>query len=139
MRHEHRNIQHWIKRKYATRFRVEVEVDKTNYLPDRESHVYQPDVILRSDANEVLYIIEVENDPVRKALVGACILADYSIKALRQQAKPILIFIVYSEEGIRQMGNFRDKLEIAKEYCKDLSDVRIYTEKEFKVLDLDGS
>ncbi len=133
MRNEHRNIQNWIKRHYSPQFKVEVEVDKQNYLPDRERHWYQPDVLLRKRNGEVVCIIEVENDPVRKALVGATILADFSIKALKQRTKPKLVFVVYTDQGIRQMKNFKDKLEIARSYVKRLSDVEIYSEDEFKL------
>src|ERR1700738_3882788 len=100
---EHRNIQKWIEKKYSAQFKVLPETGRTNYLPDKARHWYQPDVILRSlnDPNDIRYIIEVENDPTRKTIVGACLIADCSVKAM-QDATAGLIFIVYSKSGKRQ-------------------------------------
>ncbi len=136
MRTEHRDIQEWIKRKHGHKYHVAAEVDRQNYLPDKERHWYQPDVILRDGSNEIRYIIEIENDPVRKALVGASILADYSLRELQQENRPRLIFVVYTEQGIRQIPNFVEKLKIAKQYCTYLGEIEIYSEKEFKALHL---
>lgn len=136
MREEHRRIQEWVKENYAQTYRVESEVDQQNHLPDRQRHWYQPDIVLRNGEGEIKYIIEVENDPVRKALVGACILADYSIAALGQRCKPALLFVVYTEQGIRQIPNFIDKLQIAKQYCPHLERIEIYSEADFKRLRL---
>jgi len=136
MRPEHREIQQWINRKCGHKYHVAVEIDRQNYLPDRERHWYQPDVILRDDNGEIRYIIEIENDPVRKALVGASILADYSMCELKQEARTRLIFVVYTEQGIKQIPNFKEKLAIAKQYCLHLGDIEIYSEKEFKTLQL---
>lgn len=136
MREEHRHIQQWIKENYAHAYRVEIEVERQNHLPDRTRHWYQPDVILRDRKGEIKYIIEVENDPVRKALVGARILADYSIAALDQHNKPTLIFVVYTEQGIRQIPNFIEKLQIAKRYCPHLERIEIYSETDFRELRL---
>ena len=136
MRTEHRDIQKWVKRNYGQKYQVAAEVDKQNYLPDRERHWYQPDVILRDGNDEIRYIIEIENDPVRKALVGASILADYSVHELKQETRPRLIFVVYAEQGIKQILNFVEKLAIAKQYCSHLGNIEIYSEREFKALQL---
>ncbi|MCS7198668.1 MAG: hypothetical protein NZ930_08395, partial [Candidatus Bipolaricaulota bacterium] len=79
------------------------------------------------------YIIEIENEPVRKALIGASILADYSIRELQPEVRPRLIFVVYTEQGIKQISNFREKLTIAKQYrdlfgdsIQSLTAVKIY-------------
>ncbi len=136
MRAEHRDIQKWIKQQYSHKYTVEAEIDRQNYLPDRKRHWYQPDVILRNRKNEISHIIEVENDPVRKVLVGASILADYSIKELAQHRKPRLIFVVYTQEGIRQISNFLEKIKIATEYCHHLAQIEIYSESDFKSLSL---
>jgi hypothetical protein len=132
MRTEHRDIQQWIKRQHGRTYHVVAEIDQQNYLPDHERHLYQPDVILRDADGEIKYIIEVENDPVRKALVGASILADHSIGELKQQSKPRLIFVVYTAQGIRQIPNFIEKLNIAKPYCSRIDNIEIYSEKDFK-------
>src|SRR5262245_52193920 len=99
MRSEHRDIQDWIKQRHGKVYRVSAEVDGKNYLPDRERHWYEPDVILRNASNEIVYIIEVDNDPVRKALVGASVLADACINELVQRTRPRLIFVVYTDIG----------------------------------------
>jgi hypothetical protein len=136
MRKEHRNIQLWIKKHYGHKYKVAAEIDKQNYLPDQKLHWYQPDVILSDRQGQIKYIIEVENDPVRKALVGASILADYSIAKLGQQTKPRLIFIVYTKQGIRQIPNFIEKLNIAMRYITHLKKIEIYSTAHFKKLKL---
>jgi hypothetical protein len=132
----HRDIQRWIMKHYGIKYNVEIEIDGQNYLPDRERHWYQPDVILRDKKGEIRYIIEIENDPVRKALVGASVLADYSLAQFRQKAKPRLIFVIYSEIGIKQIKNFKEKLKIAGKYCKQLKNIKVYPESDFKELKL---
>jgi len=136
MRPEHREIQQWIKDRYSHVYEVAIEIDRQNYLPDKERHLYQPDVIVYDKKGRIKYIIEVENDPMRKALVGACILADYSIAELKQRLKPKLIFVVYNEKGIRQMHNFTAKIIIAKEYCLYLRNIEIYSENDFKKMQI---
>jgi len=130
---EHRDIQRWIKEKYSAQFEVLAEIDKTNYLPDRDRHWYQPDVVLRSRKNpkNIRYIIEVENDPMRKAIVGACLLADCSVKEMCSEPAA-LIFIVYSEIGRRQIKNFKDRIEVIKGRLTHLSSIQAVTVEEFK-------
>jgi hypothetical protein len=140
MREEHKNIQKEIKERYNQKYDVCIEVDGTNYLPDKKSHAYQPDIVIkRRNSNEILFIIEVENDPMRKNLVGASILADYSMSQLKQIEKPTLIFVVYTDEGKKQMKAFIGKLRIAKEYCKNLEDIKIFHKDDFKKEDLSRS
>jgi hypothetical protein len=136
MKTEHRDIQQWMKQNYRDKYHVAVEIDNQNYLPDKDRHWYQPDVIFRDGNNEIRYIIEVENDPVRKALVGASVLADYSVRESKQKTRPRLIFVIYSEQGVKQITNFKEKLTIAKQYCSYLDKIEIYSEKEFKTLQL---
>ena len=92
-------------------------------------------MILWDKLGEIKYIVEVENDPVRKVIVGASILADYSVAEL-QQTTSRLIFVVYSEKGIKQIHNFIKKLDIAKKYCPHLENIEIYSEADFKKLSL---
>ncbi len=135
MRQEHRDIQEWIKRKYADQFEVLAEeIDGQNCLPDRKNgHWYQPDVILRerTGKKEVRYIIEVENDPMRKVIAGACLLADCSLEKM-QRAKAKLIFIVYSKDGKQQIENFRNKVNFVQHRLPHLSSISVLTEDEFK-------
>lgn len=136
MQESHRTIQQWIEQQHGRTYHVAAEVSQRNCLPDRGRLWYQPDVILRDARGEIRYIIEVESDPVRKALIGASILADYSIGALGQRTKPRLIFVVYTEQGVRQISNFREKLRIAALYCPRLDGIDIYSLQDFKALSL---
>jgi len=136
MRNEHKDIQKWIFEKYSSKYEVLVEIHNQNKLPDKKRHWYQPDVILKDNKGEIKYIIEVENDPVRKAIVGASILADASVKELDQKTKPTLIFIIYLPDGIKQIHNFEDKLKIVRPYCDNLKEINVYSEEKFKNKDL---
>jgi len=134
MLREHREIQRWIKRKYGERFEVLAEIDHQNCLPDRNSgHWYQPDVILREQTGtkDVRYIIEVENDPMRKAIAGACLLADCCLEKM-QKAKAELLFIVFSKNGKQQIENFRNKVDFVRHRLLHLSSIQVVTDKEFK-------
>ena len=134
MRHEHREIQERILERFEGKFHVSIENRGRISLPDKDRHWYQPDVILSS--HEIEYIIEVECDPMRKVIVGACVLADASIKELHQQVKPKLIFVVYTEQGIKQIGNFKDKIDIAKPYCQALGEIKVVSRADFEKLQL---
>jgi hypothetical protein len=134
MLREHREIQRWIKRKYGDRFEVLAEIDHQNCLPDRKKgHWYQPDVIMREQngTKDVRYIIEVENDPMRKVIAGACLLADCCLEKM-QKAKAELVFVVFSKGGERQIENFRNKVEFVRHRLPDLSSIQVVTDKEFK-------
>jgi len=131
---EHKAIQESIKRKYSDKFIINCEaIDGKNYLPNKESCAYQPDVVIKSKIpDDILYIIEVECDPVRKVLVGASVLADYSISQMKLKTKPVVIFIVYTEQGIKQIHNFKERIKIAKQYCKNIKEIMILSDKEFE-------
>jgi hypothetical protein len=136
MRKEHKDIQHWIIDKYAKYFVVNAEVNGQNRLPNKELHWYQPDVLLKSKTGNIEFIIEVENDPTRKAIVGASILADATIKALNNILKPILMFVVYTKEGIHQIDNFKSKIDIVLPYCTNLKSIKVFAINEFKKTNL---
>ena len=130
----HRDIPELIKKKYSGHFKVLAEgKGSTNYMPDKDRHWYQPDVVLRSltEPSNVRYIIEVECDPVRKAMVGACLLADCSVEAM-QHTKAGLIFVIYSKSGKKQINNFKDKVEVIRHRCPHLSSIQVVTDEEFK-------
>ena len=131
---QHRGIPEWIKKKYSGRFNVLAEgKGSTNYLPDKDRHWYQPDIVLKSitEPKDVRYIIEVECDPVRKAIVGACLLADCSIEEM-QETPAGLIFIIYSESGKKQISNFRAKVELIRCRCPHLSSINVVSYEEFR-------
>ncbi len=136
MRGEHRSIQSWISSRYASIYNVEAEINAQNRLPDKIRHWYQPDVILRDRGGDIKYIIEVECDPVRKAIVGASVLADACLQEIGQKDKAKLLFVIYGEDGIKQIANFREKIRIAKPYCKHLEDIQVLSVEEFESLQL---
>jgi hypothetical protein len=134
MREGHKNVQNWIKKTYSGKYIIEAEVDEQNKLPDAAHRLYQPDVIIKNKNGEIKYIIEVESDPTRKAIVGASILANESLKALNEIAK--LYFVIYHPDGIRQIHNFRAKAEIAKKYCRNIDEIKVVSFEEFRDIDL---
>lgn len=88
--------------------------------------------MIRDRNGDVALIVEVENDPMRKVIVGASILADASVAALDQKRKPRLIFVIYKKQGIKQIPNFRDKVQIAIPYCRHLKKIEVLPETEFE-------
>ena len=76
--------------------------------------------------------LKFEVDPVRKALVGACLLADRSVEEM-QAAKAGLIFVVYGDEGKRQINNFRDKVKVVRRRFPHLSSIEVVTQEDFEV------
>ena len=64
-------------------------------------------------------------------MVGASILADHSIGQLKEIQSPVLVFIVYTNAGIKQIPNFVEKLKIAKTYCKNLKEIKIFSVADF--------
>lgn len=136
MRKEHKTIQHWIKQRYQPRYQVRAEIDEQNWLPERKHHWYQPDVILLDSRGNIRFIIEVENDPLRKALIGASILADYSTGLLKQRVKPRLIFVIYPDQGIKQIPSFKTRIRIAKGYCAHIKNIEVYSWPEFRKVKL---
>jgi hypothetical protein len=125
----HRTIQLLAKKRLAdSGFSVRAETeDGKNRLPDSDTHWYEPDVVARDQRGSISYIVEVEGDPVRKALVGAMVLADKTIAAMKQAAKPTLYFVIHHPNGLRQIENFRSKVELTREYCRHLANVQVIT------------
>lgn len=111
-----------------------MEIDRQDFFPDRGRHWHQSDAILRDAKSEVRYIGEVEYHSVRRDLVRASILADYSIGELKQQTRSRLILAVNAEYGIGPIRNFIEKLHIAKGHCTHLGGIEIYSEAKFKEL-----
>ncbi|MBI3373548.1 MAG: hypothetical protein HY017_17620 [Betaproteobacteria bacterium] len=136
MRSEHRDVQTWILKRYQAFYDVGAEINRQNRLPDWKRHWYQPDVVIRTKQGQIKYIVEVENDPMRKAIVGASVLADASIAELRQRIKPTLFFVVYHSDGIRQIPNFLNKVDLVRPYCQNLKGIEVHSLKTFKGLAL---
>ena len=136
MKPEHRDIQAWIRDKYSDKYKVQIEIESKNRLPNSGTDWYQPDVVIRDNSEDIKYIIEIEGDPVRKSLVGASILADASIARLKQKIKPKLIFVIYDQKGIKQIHNFLIRTKIVLSYCVNIDDILIRTEDDFKRMNL---
>jgi hypothetical protein len=134
MREGHKNVQNWIKTKYSGKYIIETEVEKQNKLPDTARRWYQPDVIMKNKKGVIKYIIEVEGDPTRKAIIGASILADASLRVLNETAR--LYFVIYHPDGVRQIQNFRAKAEIVKQYCRNIDEIKVISFEEFKDINL---
>jgi hypothetical protein len=130
MREEHKKIQKEIEKKYSAKYDVKVE-DRLLYHDDNQRR-YQPDVVIRTKngKRKIKYIIEVEGKPTRKSIVGACILANDKLKTLNSTAK--LYFVIYLPNGVSQIGDFKAKVKIAKQYCGNLDTIKVIPIKEFK-------
>lgn len=89
--------------------------------------LYRPDVILRDKKSDrIEYIIEIETDPVRKSIVGACILADYCVGIDQLGQKPRLFFIIGNKfsdsgrKGLKQLPHFQRRGIVAEKYIKNI-------------------
>jgi hypothetical protein len=130
MKQEHKNVQCWIKKTYSGKYIIEAEVDEQNKLPDAARQWYQPDVIMRNKNGGIKYIIEVASKPTQKAIVGASILADASLKALNETAR--LYFVICHQDGIRRIQNYQVRAKIAKQYCRNIEEIKVMSFEEFK-------
>ena len=103
---------------------IKSALPKNSKNPD-DNGIYEPDVILRKN-NDIEAIIEIETDPVRKTLVGACIMADYCIETDQPGEKAKLFFIIgdprskSGKEGLKQFPDFEKREVIAKQYVKNV-------------------
>lgn len=113
-------IQKWIKSKYDSKYHVLAEAveHKRNYILYNDKRLYYPDVLLKDCNGNIIYIIEVEvgskTTTIRKSVVGATILADYCIGIL----------------------NIKKRVDIAKSYCSNLNQVKVYLWDNFQQLTL---
>lgn len=136
---DHKGLQHWMKESYQGTYDVSAEAtDGRNHLPNRPASCYEPDVIIRDQHGEIRFVVEVEASGtiVRKSVVGAAILADYSIGVLPQNTKPTLYFVVCSDQAKKCIGRIRDRIRIARQYCANLADIVVCTDTEFMHLRL---
>jgi len=92
-----------------------------------KQRLYRPDIILRDKKSDsIKYIIEIETDPVRKSIVGACILADYCMGIDQPEEKPKLLFIIGNKftesgrKGLRQLLHFQRRGEVAEKYVRNI-------------------
>lgn len=139
MKAEHKTIiPEEIKRILKKKYNV-TSTRNVNRLPDSKTHLYEPDVIVWDRNEEVIRkIIEIECDPVRKSIVGAAILADYCLKFRKQLVKPDFYFIVYGENGIKQLKDFQARIKVIKAYIKYIQEPIVGgTKKIYGLLDDD--
>ncbi|MDP2808237.1 MAG: hypothetical protein Q8O74_08915 [bacterium] len=130
----HKTVQQYIKNSYSHKYNISCEsVDGKNFMPSKTNFIYQPDVVISDKkTRQIRYIIEVECDPMRKVIVGASILCDYSIGQIMQTIKPNLIFVVYTEDGIKQMLKFKERIKGVSKYCRSIKNISILSESDFK-------
>jgi hypothetical protein len=118
-----------IKKNFEKRYDLKTTVGGNNTqlkIDGRDS--YNPDILFRDKkAGKITHIIEVETDPVRKALVGAAITADYCMK--KEGAKPHLLFLI-GKDGESQLDNFKAREKIIKSYLKNIKSVKVGDENE---------
>ena len=124
---------------FSDKFDIETSAGKNStWLPRTiNKRLYLPDMIFRDKrTGKIVYIIEVETDPVRKALVGACIMADYCIGIDQADGnpKPKLIFVI-GKKGEGALQNFRDRIPIMKSHISYL-DKEIIIDTEERLLQL---
>src|SRR3990170_2911318 len=112
-------------------------ITQKHELPDvfRETTFfsYEPDVVILVD-DKITHVVEVETDPVRKALVGGACTCAYFTKKNLSNEKPKLYFAI-GERGSEQLAKFQARKKILDEFFKEIfSDIRI--ESQGRVLEL---
>ena len=121
MKTEHKTtIPNQIYAKLESKYKVTL-TRKENRLPDNATHLYEPDVIVWDKKGlNILKIIEIECDPIRKSIIGAPILADYCLALRQQSTKPEFYFIIYDENGIKQIKDFKARIKVIGHYIKHI-------------------
>lgn len=133
MSSNHSKYLKWIKEKYPHAKSENIP------LPGFKEDSYNPDVILESKRGDKRFIIEVGVKPTRISIVGASILADFSIgKSMGnvRKAGTTLIFVILSKKGESQIQHYKARAEVAKKYCKNLKDIKILLKEEFETKSL---
>jgi len=87
---------------------------------------YEPDIVVKVNG-KITHIIEVETDPVRKALVGgACTAAYFIDKNLKRGEIKLYFAIGKKDEEYKQLKNLQARLRVINRWCKDIfCDVKI--------------
>lgn len=95
---------------------------------------YEPDIVIKVNG-KITHIIEVETDPVRKALVGGACTAAYFIDKHFKDLKPRLYFAVGRKDiKYQQLEKQQARLHVINRWCKDIfRDIKI--EKYEKVME----
>ena len=107
----------------SKKFSISRESDNKFYF---DGTYYSPDLVLRNkETGRVEIIIEVEQG-TRKHVVGGVITADYCMGKIGE--KPLMIIVALHKQDRKDYAK-REKLFSA--YIKNLTDVIIWTEKEF--------
>lgn len=129
-------IPTWVKNRYSIQYDIQPEIGCKLRLPNSQNGIYEPDIVLKDkNGTRIRFIIEIEKDPMRKSIVGAAILADYSINQI--QTNPAeLIFIIYDPKGISQIHNFKQRITIVKPYCNNINNINVVSWDDFQKLDL---
>ena len=102
-------------------------ISKKSDLPDvfkEDTFSYEPDVVILVDG-KITHIIEVETDPVRKALVGGACTCAYFVKKTLSNYKPKLYYAI-GDKGSKYLYNFQARKKILEEFFKMyFSDIQI--------------
>lgn len=98
---------------------------------------YEPDVVIRVNG-KITHIVEVETDPIRKALVGGACTCAYFVKKYLLGEKPKLYFAI-GEKGSKYIDKFQARNKILDEFFRAIfSDIRIGRQQEiFELLKKD--
>jgi len=87
---------------------------------------YEPDVLILKNG-KITHIVEVETDPVRKALVGGAYTAAYFIDKHFKDSKPKLCFAVGKKDiEYKQLPKQQARRRVINRWCENIfSDIKI--------------
>lgn len=94
-------------------------ISKKSELPKEfkeNGFFYEPDVVILVN-EKITHIIEVETNPVRKALVGGACTCAYFVKKNLSNVKPKLYFAI-GDKGLNQLHSFQARKKILEEFFK---------------------
>lgn len=81
---------------------------------------YEPDVVIKVNG-KITHIVEVETDPVRKALVGGAYTAAYLIDKHFKDLKPKLYFAIgEKDKEYRQLKKQQARLRVINRWCENI-------------------
>jgi len=107
-------------------------ISKKSELPNvfkEEAFFYEPDVVILVD-KKITHVVEVETDPVRKALVGGACTCAYFVKKNLSNVKPKLYFAI-GDKGLNQLHRFQARKKILEDFFKMyFSDIQIDSQQQ---------
>lgn len=93
---EHNDIVAGIASRFVQRG-FKARTTDNNLPPGKPSNetLYRPDIIVRNQNDQILWLVEVETSEGGKAVAGAAILADVCMQRMNVEGKPKLLFVFY--------------------------------------------